>query len=375
MLRMGPRLTPDARLLVRLPSWLGDLVMAEPTLRALHELYAAAGVPERLTLAGPAHLLPLLDGALRGARRLPHDGRGGERVEDWRGHDAALLLTNSFRSAWTAWRAGIPRRVGWARDGRGWLLTDTMRPARERGGVPLGCGVKGRGRRYLPRPFGATCVELVGLLGVSVADTHPRLRPTEEAVAAMDARLTAGGVDPTAPFALANVGARPGSAKAYPPGSWSAALEALSAASELPLVLVGGPGEEEAVRAVAVRGATVLVLDDPVVDLAGLAALCARARVVLTADCGPRHVAVAVGTPVAVVLGPTDPRHTADHLGTTNLVREEVPCGPCHHERCPLVGDDHHCCMRGVAPKRFAHAALALLPEASTPSTPRRPTP
>ncbi|MEW6072553.1 MAG: hypothetical protein AB1726_08175, partial [Planctomycetota bacterium] len=168
MLKLGPPLHPAARLLVRLPSWLGDLVMAEPTVRACYARAAAAGAPERLSLAGPDHLLPVFEGAFPGARRIPHRGRGGERRADWRGHDAALLLTGSFRSAWVSWRAGILRRAGWARDGRGWLLTDAMRPARERGGVPLGAGVRGRRPRHLPRPFGATCVELAGLLGVAV---------------------------------------------------------------------------------------------------------------------------------------------------------------------------------------------------------------
>ncbi|MEW6074192.1 MAG: glycosyltransferase family 9 protein, partial [Planctomycetota bacterium] len=181
--------------------------------------------------------------------------------------------------------------------------------------------------------------------------------------AAARARLAAGGVDPDAPFALASVGARPGSAKGYPPDLWSAALTAFAAESRLPLVLAGGPGEEEAVRAVEVAGAAVLRLVDPPADLPALVAFASLARVVLAADSGPRHVVAAAGAPVAVVLGPTDPRHGADHLETTRLVRVEVPCGPCHRETCPLAGAEHHACMRGVAPARLARAALELLAE------------
>jgi len=128
----------------------------------------------------------------------------------------------------------------------------------------------------------------------------------------------------------------------------------------LPLVLVGGPGEEAAVRAVDTPAST-LALIDPVVNLRELSALFSLARIVLTPDSGPRHVAQAVGTPTAVVMGPSDPRHTADHLDRTSILREEVPCGPCHQETCPLTGADHHQCMQRIAPERFARAALDLL--------------
>lgn len=369
MLKLGPRLTPDRRLLVRLPSWLGDLVMCEPSLRAVVALYEAAGAPERVSIVAPRPLLAILDGMFEGVRRIPQEGRGGERAADWRGHDVALLFTNSFRSAWTARRAGIARRVGWARDGRGWLLTDSMRPALRRGGVPLGIGV--RGSRYLPRPFGGTCVELVGMLGVAVADTRPRLLPRGTEIEAAIARLTAQGWNEDDPFLLASVGSRPDSAKGYPPALWAHALARLAGEAGLVPVLVGGPGEEEVLREVAkaLEGEPHFLLVDPVVSLRELVALCALATVFLSADCGARHVAAAAGAPVVCVAGPTDPRHTADHLETTRLERIVVPCGPCHLEGCPETGERHLACMHGVEPDRLVDAALDLIDPSDPPLT------
>ena len=353
------------RLLVRLPSWLGDVVAAEPALRAVFEPYAREGARERVSLAGPAPLLALFEGAYGGARRLPHTGRGGEQAESWRGHEVALLLTGSFRSAWTAWRAGIPRRIGWARDGRGLLLTDRMRPARERGRTPLGVGRRGRWPRYLPRPFGATCVELVGLLGVRVSDTRPRLQVAAEERVRSRVRRAALGLSADEPYLLLNAGARPGSAKGYPPEAWGAALARVASETGLPSLVVGGPGEEEPVRSAAAAaqagGATAFALLDPVASLAELAALAAEAELVLSADAGPRHVASAVGARLVCVAGPTDPRHTCEHLERTILLRREVDCGPCHLERCPLEGPAFHACMREIAPERVAEAALRLL--------------
>jgi len=353
-------LAPHDRVLIRLPSWLGDLVQVEPSLRALSTHLATPP-----SLAGPAALLPLFDGLFPGAPRIPHHVRGAEQRAEWRGHDVALLFPGSFRSAWTAWRSGIPRRIGWSRDGRAALLTDRLTPPLERGATPLGLGQSGRGRRYLPRSFATSCVELLGLVGLSVADTRPRLSVAEIPRARVRERLATLGLAPSEAYLLLNTGARPGSAKAYPAERWALLIELLVDALDLPIVLVCGPGEEATLKAVqaAVRvpaGRRIVSFVDPVAGMGDLLALCAGARVFLTADSGPRHVALAVGTPVVCVTGPTDPRHAADHLEDLRLVRREVACGPCHREVCPLVGPLRHACMLDIEPAELVDRTIEL---------------
>ncbi|HUR27619.1 MAG TPA: glycosyltransferase family 9 protein, partial [Planctomycetota bacterium] len=301
---MKAALPERARLLIRVPSWLGDLVMAEPVLRA-------ADRRGDTTIVGPARLLALFEGRFERCDRLNADAASA-----WRGHDAALLLTGSFRSAWIAAQAGIPVRAGLLRDARGLLLTHAMRPSAERGSVPLGLGVAGRGRRWLPRPFGGVCAELAALVGLEVEDRRPRIRPDASARDSIRARLEAQGVARGAPFVVANVGSRPGSAKGAPFALWSAVLAAFAQRSKLRVVLVAGPGEEHALAGVVAAGipASTLALAGPAPDLRELPALLAESALVITADNGPRHLATAVGAPVVVLCGPTDPRHTADHL-------------------------------------------------------------
>jgi heptosyltransferase-2 len=356
-------LSANDRVALRLPRWLGDAVMAEPVLRAFHAFHAQAGQPQNLSVAAPMRLLMLFAHQLEGARWMPTDRAPADRSAGWRDQDAVLLLTGSFRSAWLAWRAGIPVRAGWARDGRGWLLTHAPRPAREVGGVPLGLGRKGPWPRILPRPYGAACIELAHMLGVSVRDTRPRLTPTAEGEVAFSARLARVKLKPGEPYALANVGARPGSAKAVPAATWASAIGALHRSSGLPVMVACGPGERDVLHEVIAgcKGGGTLPCADPVVDLPELVSLCARARVVLSADTGVRHVAIAAGAPVVTVCGPTDPRHTADHLERQRVVRCEVPCGPCHEERCPLTGEEQHACMKRIDPERIAASAAELL--------------
>jgi heptosyltransferase-2 len=346
------------RVLLQLPAWLGDFVQAEPVVRALD------GRPDLgLTLAGEGRFLELLDGRFPRARRL--ELRAHERIDPaaWRGHDAALLCSGSWRVAWTAWRAGIPRRIGWARDGRGFLLTEHMRPALERGRTPLGLGLHGRGRRYLPRSYAATCVELAQLAGIAVRDTRPRLEPTPAGTATARARLDELGFRADEPFWLASVGGRAGSAKAVPVERWAAILDELARGLGFAALLVAGPGEDARLREVfgALEGARVAAAHGRPVGLAELVALARRARLVVVADSGPRHVARAAGASVVTLYGPTDPRHGADHGERERGVRVDIECGPCHRERCPLAGAAELACWERLAPAEVLARARELL--------------
>src|SRR5919197_3078854 len=119
---------------VFLPNWIGDAVMATPALRALRAHFRDARVVGVLrpyvaaVLEGgdwfdeiiPAFGGPWLQGVLATAWRLRR-----------RGVDLAVLFPNTLRSALTAWLGGCGRRVGYARYGRGPLLTDALCPDRD----------------------------------------------------------------------------------------------------------------------------------------------------------------------------------------------------------------------------------------------------
>ncbi|MCY2961626.1 MAG: glycosyltransferase family 9 protein [Planctomycetota bacterium] len=339
-------LVPPTRVLIRAPSWLGDFVACEPVLRALCARWTADRRADRLTIAAPAPFLALLDGRFEGVRRLPIARGAAPDTASWRAHDVALLLDGSWRSAWGALRAGIPERIGWSSGGRSVLLTSAVRPALERGAIPLGLGIHGRGGRRLPRPFAAACVELVALAGLDVRDRAPRLEPEAAALVRAEDRLRARGVDPRSPFVLVNAGARPGSAKAADPDL----LARIARSSALPLVLACGPGEEANARATLARlsRSRAVLLDDPPPPLPDLLALLALSTGCITADSGPRHLAQALAKPTIVVCGPTDPRHTAEHGTDVSILRAEVECGPCHREVCPNSGERERLCMRSI---------------------------
>jgi heptosyltransferase-2 len=369
---MTAHLQGKEHLLVRMPKWLGDCVMAEPALAALSDWWRSKGFIERMTVVGPAHFLGLWDGRfgspLTGVNFVPSSDKVGVQSA-LRRAEVALLFTGSFRSAFEVWRAGVPRRVGWNRDLRGLFLTDTMKPMLERGGAPivntqaipmsswLGDGKEtlprlgrlGRFPRYAPRPYGSTTIELVTSLGIPVRRTNPRLQASAEVTLKVHERLQAGGIDLKYPYIVLNAGSRPGSAKGW--RGWAELADVLQGRWQI--VIVGGPGEEEALREfqsgqgdLGKVGAR-LVLDDPVLDLAELAALCASGNVFVTADAGARHIATAAGAKTVVLFGPTDPRHTADQLEHTKSLAHPVPCGPCHLESCDAK--EKRACFEGLS--------------------------
>ncbi|MHC5004219.1 MAG: lipopolysaccharide heptosyltransferase II [Planctomycetota bacterium] len=292
------------RLLVVCPSWVGDTVMATGALDALRRALPEA----RITGLLRPGLDELLDGGDWLDEVVVHANRGPLaplRVALMlrRGRfDAALLLPNSFRSALTVRLAGIPRRIGYDRDGRGRLLTTA---------VPVAPS-------DVPVPAIESYSRLVAAaVGGAAPDAAPRLAVTDAQRAAADALLA----DVDRPLAVLNPGAnRPD--KRWPATSFARVADDLAARRGMAIAVTGAPAEAPVLAEVIAAAAPAT----PVIDLAargvGLGSLKGvldRAAVLVTNDTGPRHIAAALGTPVVSLFGPTDHRWT-----TLPAAREHV---------------------------------------------------
>ncbi|BAM02776.1 glycosyltransferase family 9 protein [Phycisphaera mikurensis] len=295
LLADSPPPPPPKRLVVLMPTWFGDVLMGTPTLHALREhlpgLHLAAAVR--------ADLVPLLDGngdldeviALEAGGKGPHVIEAGHRLHAG-GFDTAVLLPNSLRSAMLARLAGIPRRIGYERDGRGLLLTDRLIPRREK-------------RKFVPVPTVEYYLQLARYLGAAGADTRMRVTATDA-----DRRAAAGlGLPPGRTLVLNPGAAKP--EKRWDPMRFAAAADALAERHGLAAAVTGAPGE--AAEAAAVVAAMRSDATDLVAAGTGLAAgkaVMADAALLLTGDTGPRHLAAACGTPVVTLFGPTAPGWT-----------------------------------------------------------------
>lgn len=309
------------RVLVRLPNWLGDTVMALPTLRAFRNALPAA----EFWCLGP-WAADLLEGEAGVARRLVPPGRVGARLAQARrlgqaGFDLALILPNSFETALAGRLARARWRIGYAAEGRGALLTHALRP--DDGAVHQVSAYR----------------RLLEPLGIAGPATPPTL--AVDPARRSEARRLLGGVGLPggAPCVGLQLGAAFGPAKLWPPDRIASLASRLEARG-IRAVLLGSPAARElADRVQAAAGGAVRSLvgrDRPAL----LPALVSELDAFVGADSGPAHVAAAVGVPTVTLFGPTDPRLTAPFGPGQRALWHQPACAPCFRPECPI---DHRC--------------------------------
>ena len=325
------------RLVVLAPNWLGDAIMALPLLADLRRSWTATTI---IVAARPA-VAPLFS-MVPGVDEIVTLDRASEAQRLAGAHaDAALLLPNSFASAWLTRKAGIRERWGFARDLRGGLLTRAVRR---------------------PRTYGHQ-VEYYQALGRAIGvENGPPLATihiTATAQASAAALLREHGVDDGQAFVVLAPGAAYGRAKQWPPSHF-ASLGRRLLADGLRVVLIGAVADRAACDDVS-REATTINLAART-DLPTLAGVLTRARAVVSNDSGAMHLAAACGVPVTAIFGPTNDRRTsplrASELSRVPVViATDVWCRPCMLRECPI---DHRCMTRISAEQVHESVRLAL---------------
>jgi heptosyltransferase II len=339
------RLAPDlGAMLVIGPNWIGDAVMSTPALANLRR-----GLPKTtIDLLVPRRVAPLFDDHPQIDRLVIRDDRqpwctrlaqviARRRCE----YRTIVLLPNSFRAALDAWVLGSPVRLGYATDGRHWLLTHAI-PAAE-----------GRPPHQID-----SYLQLVAALGLPIVERVPTLAPTVRAEAQAQ-HLWAGlgwgrhdlviGICPGAAF---------GPAKRWWPERFAALADRLIASGGFRVVFFGSSDEVplvEGIRSHMTREAVSLAGRD---TLGSFMALAPRCAVVIANDSGSMHVANAVGTRVVALFGPTDPRRTAPSAAPAAVLHRDLACAPCFRTTCPYPG---HPCMRFIEVDDVYQAVLDIL--------------
>jgi len=340
-----------SRLAVRATNWLGDAVMSLPAIRAIRGIFAHAhiAVVARPWVADLYAREGSIDRVIRyeaktlGARREFARRLRAERF------DGAILLQNAFDAALMAWLARIPERIGYRRDGRGWLLTRAI-PVPESGEIP-------RHERF----YYLELLRRAGLLERFPESAAIRLEGREAAREAGAAHLRALGV--AGPVIGISPGASYGNAKRWLPERFAESAASFRAVE--PTFLIFGSAAERELCAAVTRDLAAGGL--PVRNLAGettlaefidLAAAC---RLFLTNDSGAMHVASALGVPTVAVFGATDDTTTGPTGPLASVIRAHAECSPCLLRECPI---DHRCMTR-VTTDSVTSAALQLWEESA----------
>lgn len=339
------------KLLIRGTNWVGDAIMALPALRAVRSHFAGAEIaivarPYVADLYREQHICDVLisydtDGTyagLGGRERLAKELSALK-------FDSALLLQNAFDAAWLVWRAGIPERIGYARDGRSLLLTKAIKVPRA-GEIPAH-----EAFYYLELLRRVGWIEALPQVDEVSLEVSERSRERGEAV------LLQAGARPHARRIALGAGASFGAARCWPAERFAEAANRLAAQADADVVLFGTTPEAAVTAAIADR------LHRSPVNLTGkttieeLPGALSRCDLFIGNDSGVMHVAAAVGLPVVGIFGPTDPNATAPLTPRRAIVQEKPYCSPCFLRRCPT---DHRC-MTKIAPEAVAMAAKPWL--------------
>ncbi|MGE5175303.1 MAG: lipopolysaccharide heptosyltransferase II [Hyphomicrobiales bacterium] len=326
-------------LLVRLPNWLGDLVMAWPVLEAAAPSGALFLGPEpfRDLVAPRFPSTPYLAWS-RARRHAPAAAIRAARPR------AALLLTESFSSALLVARAGVPERIGYAAEWRDFLLTRR---------VPREGPARSTPRAAEYRALARAC-------GLPVARAEPSLTATEDEAARGAARLAAAGLAAETPVAVLAPGAAYGPAKQWGAERFAAAGAHLARRHGAALAVVGSAADRavaaDVAAGAAAAGARVLDLAGKT-DLGSLVGILTRARAVVSNDSGVMHLAAALGRPTVAIFGSTSPVWTSASSPRVANLYAGYPCSPCFRRTCPIG----YGCLRSLDADAAASALDRLI--------------
>ena len=334
-------------IIVRMPNWIGDLVMATPLLEDIKKKYPNSQLtvmcktPFGQILENDPHVDEIFCfKKVRGAVRRDQKRNIIEKLSVGK-YDLGILTTNSFSSAWWFWQGKVQERVGFKANLRSLLLS---------------CGIdfpENKAKQHLVKTY----KKLLSPLGVKESETPPKLYLKEEEIKGAYDILSKYGVEKGHTIVGINPGAAFGSAKCWIPERFSEVAKKLSAKrSDVKVVFFGDESTAQLVKTICSE------LPKEVVNLAGLTSirelmsLIKVCDVFLTNDSGPMHVGDALEVPLVALFGSTNDVATGPYR-QGKVIHKRVECSPCYKRTCPIDFK----CMKNIHTEEVYSEILQIL--------------
>ena len=333
-------------MLVWLPSPMGDAILCTPALRAIRRRFDSA----KITFLASSVVRQVLSPTSFADAWLELDGGVFAVAGMLRKHDFthAILFKNSFGSALACFLGGIPVRIGYAREGRGILLTGRLHPPR----LPLGS--------FKPISMVDYYLAVASWLGAEVQDRSIELSVEPRDAETVKAKLPQifGAREPVV---ILVPGAAAGPSKRWLAQRFAKIADWLVGDYNATVVLsvAPNPGEKQIAEQIVRAAAHKLVnLGDTPISLGELKALYAAADLVICNDTGPRHIAVGLKRKVITLVGPNNPEWTDPGYDDEVFIKGDAPCAPCDKPVCKKTS---HFCMEAITVEMVCQAAAKAL--------------
>jgi heptosyltransferase II len=321
------------KILVRLPNWLGDLVMSVGFVQQLRSCYPDARI-DVIVKKGIHQLcdfIPGINGVLVFDKAefpgLKGAGAFGISLSHEK-YDLAFSLPDSFSSAFMLWRTGAKTRVGYKKELRSFLLTHSYHKPKN----------KHRVDQYVSL--------LEQFKGASLSNTGVNLQQSGQRI---DNRI------------VINVNSEADSRR-LPVNKAIAVINLLRKQTDAEFLLVGSPKERPHVSAVydALDNKTNVHNLAGTTDLVQLIQLFSQSKVMLTTDSGPMHLANALGVHTVALEGASDEKNTAPYNSErSTLIRYgKLDCEPCVKNTCKFGQPE---CLLRMDDQTIVNAVLSAL--------------
>lgn len=313
------------RTIVYLPNWLGDMVMATPFLHSLRAL-----IKDELWAIGKNKAIQLYNGNNFFDRFIPYNDKGLVPFLDTVSFIRTLnfkngiILPHSFRSALLFFVGNVAKRIGYARNKRGFMITSTVE------------------EKIKPEPTVEHYLKIIDSLGGKRIIEAPILKVTDDEDTKYDEKY----VDLSIPYIVFITGAQYGPSKRWPDQYFSELANMIIKRLNIDVCLLPGFGEEELARKIYQGVEQKDRIRIKAMDIMDLKVCLSRAAAVVSNDTGPRHISAALSIPTLVLLGPMDDQYTRYQSPCTYVFSKDVTCKPCNKKRC----DKNHECLTSIMP-------------------------
>lgn len=339
------------KILVRGTNWIGDAVMTIPALRELRRIFPSAHIS--------LHTRKWAKGIFQDASFIDEIiafDKSGSKIKDslsqskqvkQHNFDLVILFTNSFESALVYKLAKIPRRFGYAKEGRSFLLTDSVQ-------MPAWKNERHEVFYYLNL---IAEVENSFFGKRTVLDNAPISKLEVSDQRKIEARkiLEKNGIDLRKKTVALGVGSTNSRAKRWQAESYAKLNDLLQSDSNCNVLLIGAFDEIDISSMVFEISEKKPVILTGKTDLSEAVGVLAEIDLLISNDMGLAHIAPAAGTQTLVIFGPTNEKTTQPR--GSEIIRKTVDCAPCMKRDCPI---DHRC-MTQISPEEVFEKARKML--------------